>query len=33
MGAQFHVLILGKNVDAKDWTFEHNRIQRLGLPK
>jgi SAM-dependent MidA family methyltransferase len=32
MGAAFHVLILGKNINPKEWTFEHNRLRRLGLP-
>jgi len=32
LGAQFHVLILGKNIDPQEWTFEHNRLRRLGLP-
>jgi len=31
LGAQFHVLILGKNIDAAAWIFEHNRLARLGL--
>jgi len=31
LGAQFHVLILGKNLDSREWTFEHNLIGRLGL--
>ena len=30
MGAQFHVLILGKQVPAS-WTIEHNRLHRLGI--
>jgi len=32
LGSQFHVLILGKGIDPKDWTFEFNRLKRLGLP-
>ena len=32
MGAAFHVLVLGKGVDPKDWIFEHSRLPRLGLP-
>jgi SAM-dependent MidA family methyltransferase len=32
MGATFHVLILGKNIDPGEWTFEHNRLRWLGLP-
>jgi len=31
LGAAFHVLILGKNVDSTKWIFEHNRLRRLGL--
>jgi len=33
LGGAFHVLILGKNVDPVEWTFEHNRLRRLGLPE
>ena len=33
LGAAFHVLILGKNLDPKEWTFEHNRLARLGIGK
>jgi len=29
MGSAFHVLILGKGVQASDWIFEHNRLGRL----
>ena len=32
LGAAFHVLILGKNIDPAEWMFEHNRMRRLGLP-
>ena len=32
LGTAFHVLVLGKNIDPKEWIFEHNRISRLGLP-
>jgi len=32
LGAAFHVLILGKNIEPADWVFEHNRLRRLGLP-
>ncbi len=31
MGGKFHVLILGKDLDPAAWSFEHNRIGRLGL--
>jgi SAM-dependent MidA family methyltransferase len=31
LGTAFHVLILGKNINSSEWTFEHNRIARLGL--
>jgi SAM-dependent MidA family methyltransferase len=31
LGTQFHVLILGKNINPAEWIFEHNRIARLGL--
>jgi hypothetical protein len=33
LGTAFHVLILGKGVDPGEWTFEHNRLRRLGLPE
>jgi SAM-dependent MidA family methyltransferase len=33
MGGAFHVLILGKGIDPAEWTFEHNRLRRLGLPE
>ena len=33
LGAAFHVLILGKNIDPREWAFEHNRLRRLGLPE
>ncbi len=32
LGAAFHVLILGKNIDPAAWRFAHNRLARLGLP-
>lgn len=32
MGAQFHVLILGKGIDPAAWPIEFNRLKRLGLP-
>jgi SAM-dependent MidA family methyltransferase len=31
MGSAFHVLVMGKGIDPKDWIFEHNRLPRLGL--
>lgn len=31
LGAAFHVLILGKEIDPQEWIFEHNRLSRLGL--
>jgi len=33
LGAQFHVLILGKSIVSEDWTFPHNRLKRLNLQK
>jgi len=32
LGGAFHVIILGKGIDSGTWTFEHNRLRRLGLP-
>jgi SAM-dependent MidA family methyltransferase len=32
MGSAFHALILGKGIAPEDWSFEGNRIRRLGLP-
>ena len=29
MGAAFHVLVLGKNLNNADWVFEHSRLKRL----
>jgi SAM-dependent MidA family methyltransferase len=33
MGSAFHVIILGKGIDTGSWTFENNRLSRLGLEK
>jgi SAM-dependent MidA family methyltransferase len=33
MGAAFQVLILGRDIDAGAWTFEHNRLSRLRLSR